>query len=82
MYNYTPKPLNDAAVNAAVQSFEVGMKVISPEGSMANVFPSLMHVPWTWTQRLAKETKRLGAIMKQGPLEKVQGDVVGDHLNF
>ncbi|PPQ99635.1 hypothetical protein CVT24_005213 [Panaeolus cyanescens] len=75
MYNYTPSLLRDPAVDAAVESFEVGMKVISPEGSMANVFPSLRHVPWTWTQRLANETQRLGRIMKRGPLSKVQDDV-------
>ncbi|PPR05069.1 hypothetical protein CVT24_010256 [Panaeolus cyanescens] len=75
MYGYEVQSLDDPAVLAADKGAEIGQRIFAPGGSLVNVFPVLKHVPWTWTQRLAKESRRLAAEMKRIPLEGLLKDM-------
>lgn len=76
MYGYEVKHLQDPAVLAADRGMEIGVQVFSPGGSFVNVFPILKYVPWTWTQRMAKEAKEAAYLMKNIPLESLKKDMV------
>ncbi|PPR05124.1 hypothetical protein CVT24_010380 [Panaeolus cyanescens] len=82
MYGYTPTSLTDPVILAADESIELGTQVISPGGSLANVFPILKYVPWTWTQRMAKEIRRLTEEMKSIPLEALKKDMVSVQVHY
>ncbi|KAF9050229.1 cytochrome P450 [Panaeolus papilionaceus] len=75
MYGYEAKSLDDPVIKAADRGFDSGIKVISPGGSFANVFPPLKYVPWTWTQRLSKEAWRLTQEVKRIPLDALRRDL-------
>ncbi|KAF9045269.1 cytochrome P450 [Panaeolus papilionaceus] len=75
MYGYEVKSLDDPVIVAADMNIELGAKVISPGGSFANVIPILKYVPWTWTQRMAKEIRWLTSEMKRIPLDALLEDM-------
>ncbi|PPQ74460.1 hypothetical protein CVT24_000033 [Panaeolus cyanescens] len=75
MYGYDAKSLDDPVIKAADKGFDSGIKVISPGGSFVNVFPILKYVPWTWTQRLSKESWRLTQEVKQIPFDSLMQDL-------
>ncbi|KAF9031190.1 cytochrome P450 [Panaeolus papilionaceus] len=75
MYGYEVKHLEDPAVIAADKGVEIGIQVFSPGGSFANILPILKYVPWTWTQRMAKEAREATEIMKRIPLESLKEDM-------
>lgn len=76
MYGYDVKSLDDPVIEAADKSIELGTKVFSPGGSLVNVFPMFKYVPWTWTQRMAKEVRHLTNEMKRIPMESLVNDMV------
>ncbi|KAF9041585.1 cytochrome P450 [Panaeolus papilionaceus] len=75
MYGYEVRSLDDPAVLAADQGAEIGQRIFAPGGSLVNIFPILKHVPWTWTQKMARESRRLAAEMKRIPLEALLRDM-------
>ncbi|PPQ72452.1 hypothetical protein CVT24_003118 [Panaeolus cyanescens] len=75
MYGYEVKSLDDPVIVAADRGIELGIKVFSPGGSLVNLFPPLKHVPWTWTQRMAKEVRHHSSEMKRIPMEALSKDM-------
>ncbi|PPR05573.1 hypothetical protein CVT24_002791 [Panaeolus cyanescens] len=75
MYGYEVTKLDDPTIIAADKGIDIGIQVFSPGGSFANIIPILKYVPWTWTQRMAKEAREQTEIMKRLPLEHVQREM-------
>ncbi|PPQ68463.1 hypothetical protein CVT24_005560 [Panaeolus cyanescens] len=75
MYGYEVKSLDDPVIVAADRSVELGLKVVALGGSLVNILPIFKYVPWTWTQRVTKEVKRLTEDMKRIPLEALLRDM-------
>ncbi|KAF9054744.1 cytochrome P450 [Panaeolus papilionaceus] len=69
MFGYGVKTVDDPVIHAADQHMAIGGSVMGLGGSLANIFPPFKHVPWTWTQRMGKECRKMSEQMKRIPLE-------------
>ncbi|KAJ3505438.1 hypothetical protein NLJ89_g7417 [Agrocybe chaxingu] len=72
-YGYDARSLEDPVVVAATKSFEIGGPLMSPTGSLMNIFPFLRHVP-AWfpgavSQRKCAEVACLTKEVKRIPME-------------
>ncbi|PPR07073.1 hypothetical protein CVT24_010974 [Panaeolus cyanescens] len=75
MYGYHAQSLDDPLIVSAERFSTLAVAVLSPGGSLVNVFPALRHVPWTWTQRMVKKIKALTDQVKAIPLESLKRDM-------
>lgn len=80
MYGYEVESLNDPWVELADKSLLMGAGLLTPAGSLINVFPFLRHIP-AWfpgasSRRTADEVKRLTEWLIESPLDWVKKQMV------
>lgn len=81
MYGYEVTSLEDPLVTIADKSLLMGTTLLTPGGSLINIFPFLRHVP-AWfpgasSRKTADEVKRMTEWLIQNPLDWVKDKMVG-----
>ena len=76
MYGYEAQSFNDPWVELADKSLLMGAALLTPAGSLINVFPFLRHIP-SWfpgasSRKIADEVKRLTEWLIESPLDSVK----------
>lgn len=81
MYGYNVESIHDPFIEAAEKCVKLGAPLLTPGGSLINLFPILAKIP-PWvpgasSQKTAVEVKRLTALMQNIPLDRVTKEFVG-----
>ena len=75
MYGYNVESIHDPFIKAAEKCVQLGAPLLTPGGSLVNLFPFLAKIP-PWipgaaSQKTAVEVRRLTALMQNIPLDLV-----------